>query len=98
MKFLFRWHLFVFRLLVVCVVIVLGACSTQPVPSDDKGAIALPFVEQQAWKPMHLPSKRKTIFSRGFHDGREAIEASASSSASMFRQAIRVNPKGLGTI
>ena len=98
MKFLFRWHLFVFRLLVVCVVIVLGACSTQPVPSDDKGAIALPFVEQQAWKPMHLPGKRKTIFSRGFHDGREAIEASASSSASMFRQAIRLNPQDLGVV
>ena len=82
----------------VCAVIALSACSTQRLLPDDKSAISLPYAEESAWKPMHLPGKRRTVFARSFHDGREAIEASASSSASMFRQAIRVNPKGLGTI
>ncbi|WP_283770157.1 DUF3047 domain-containing protein [Variovorax sp. PCZ-1] len=47
---------------------------------------------------MHLPGKRKTIFSRDMHDGREAIRAVADSSVSMFRQQLTVPAKDLGSL
>lgn len=47
---------------------------------------------------MHLPAKRKTQFTHTFHDGRQAVKATANSSVSMFRRQVRISAQELGAL
>ena len=51
-----------------------------------------------SWEHFKLPGKKSSKFDFVIEDGRAAIAASAQSSASMLRQAMRVEPGDLGTV
>ena len=56
-------------------------------------SLELSSAEQAAWQPLHLPGKRKTHFLHRFHKGRHAVEATANSSASVFRRPMHIPAK-----
>jgi Protein of unknown function (DUF3047) len=78
----------------------LMACSS----IDKQADIAMPVVaggqvmDSAAWQPWALPSKRQTQFKRVKLDGRDAIYASAASSASLMRKKIRIDAADLGIL
>ena len=51
-----------------------------------------------AWQDFKFPGKQASKFSYVHEDGREAMSAHAQSSASMWRQVVRVEPAELGNI
>ena len=67
--------------------------APQPHPQAD-----LQTISPNLWQPMHLPSKRKTLYAHSQHEGRQAIKATANRSASMFRQKLRIAPRDLGAL
>jgi hypothetical protein len=79
----------------------LMACSTT---HHKTASISMPAVraEQAAhssvWQVWALPGKRPTQFKRVKLDGRDAIHASAASSASLVRQKIHLDAGALGTL
>jgi hypothetical protein len=91
-----RWRLF------FCLGLSLGlmACSSLEKQSD----IAMPAVaggpsiDSAPWQPWALPGKRQTQFKRVKLDGRDAIYASAASSASLMRKKMHVNAEDLGSL
>jgi Protein of unknown function (DUF3047) len=78
----------------------LVACSSLEKQSD----IAMPAItgehaiDNVHWQPWALPSKRQTQFKRVKQGGREAIHASAMSSASLMRKKIRIDAVDLGAL
>lgn len=54
--------------------------------------------ELGAWEHYVLPTKRPTRFAAQKQKGREAMQAKATSSASMLRRKLRVEPEALGTL
>jgi hypothetical protein len=97
MKFLYTpWRLF------LCFGLSLGlmACSSLEKQSD----IAMPavaggqMINDMPWQAWALPSKRQTQFKRVKLDGRDAIYASAASSASLMRKKMHVDAAELGTL
>ncbi|HSV54063.1 MAG TPA: DUF3047 domain-containing protein [Burkholderiaceae bacterium] len=52
----------------------------------------------QAWQHFKLPGKQSTQFQYQRMDGREAMEATAVSSASMLRKVVRIEPQDLGRV
>lgn len=51
-----------------------------------------------AWQHFRFPGKRSSEFSYVRKDGRDAMAAVAKSSASMWRQVLRIEPAQLGTV
>jgi Protein of unknown function (DUF3047) len=88
--------------------VLLLACATAPEsadvsPSSELGSAAQPWVaasssayNPKVWLHYQFPTKTPTAFTFGLEEGRPAIEAKASSSASMIRQLLRVEPGNLG--
>ena len=89
---------------VFAVVTQLIACSSTPQASDSRAVQSrwakpsLGSPDAQAWSHYKLPGKRPSQFDYVVEEGRDAIVAKAQSSASMFRQVIRVEPSALGSI
>lgn len=52
----------------------------------------------QAWQHYQLPGKQSTQFQYQRMDGRETMEATAMSSASMLRKAVHIEPQDLGSV
>lgn len=63
-------------------------------PSD----IDLSSSPQAAWHTKHLPGKKKTQFTHRFHQGRNAVEAAANSSVSVFRRPLNVPAEELAAL
>lgn len=88
----------------LCIPLMLGACATR-VSEPAQEAVALessPWavassgsVKPGQWQHQEFPGKRQSHYNYVRLDGREAIAARASSSASMLRQAVRVEPAEL---
>jgi hypothetical protein len=91
-----RWRFF------LCLGLSLGlmACSSL----EKQAYIAMPAlagapsIDSAPWQPWALPSKRQTQFKRVKQDGRDAIYASAASSASLMRKKVYVNAEELGSL
>ena len=85
-----------------------GCASRMPTSvesSDDLVSRIAPWVlvakdtsKPVVWEHFKLPGKRASQFEYVLEDGRNAIAASAQSSASMLRQVMRVEPADLGLI
>lgn len=50
------------------------------------------------WQHLTLPSKKQTLYTLGYQHGRDAIQAHATSSASMLRQDLRIAAKDLDVV
>jgi Protein of unknown function (DUF3047) len=55
-------------------------------------------IDGMPWQPWALPGKRQTQFKRGKQGGRDAIHATAASSASLMRKKIRIEAADLGSL
>lgn len=89
------------RFVTLCVSLCVSACSTLPLPQQTPASASggdVSSTTQAAWMPMHLPGKRKTLFSPASHDGRQAVKATANSSVSMYRRHLRVPANELGAL
>jgi Protein of unknown function (DUF3047) len=78
----------------------LSACSSvaqAPSPALETNA-SLGGNAPQNWQPMALPGKRKTQFHSQAFQGRQALQAVSSSSASMMRRKINVPAADLGLL
>lgn len=94
------------RCLKPCIVglslLILAGCSSVPTrsgglaPADTSSSQMLPALD--TWQHYPLPGKQPTEFSLLRVDGRDAVVAQASSSASMLRHRVRVEPGDLGRI
>jgi hypothetical protein len=51
-----------------------------------------------SWQHLTLPSKKQTLYTLGSQQGRDAIQATAKSSASMLRQDMRIATKDLAVV
>jgi hypothetical protein len=77
------------------------ACSTMDWQAN---SISMPAViagqaaHDSVWQPWALPGKRQTQFKRVKLDGRDAIYASAASSASLVRKKIHIGAADLGAL
>jgi Protein of unknown function (DUF3047) len=97
--FLFRCPPGSLALWVCCALLVLSGCSTIPASKDaPEQAPGIDLSAQASWKPMHLPGKRKTLFTHTTHDGRQAVLATANSSVSMFRRPLHIPADELGSL
>lgn len=90
-------------LVLVASVIIATGCASTASETSDAAASASPWarqsaVEGSAWLPFLLPGKRASTFTYVRKDGRDAIRASADSSASMLRSAVRIEPALLGQV
>jgi hypothetical protein len=85
----------------------LAGCAALPEPEPPAVAPApqdlssTPWAQQAAagmgpWVHQHFPGKTPTVFRYARKDGRDAMAVTASSSASMLRQNVRVEPQQLG--
>ena len=91
-------------------VVQLAACSSLvPASDSDRTNLALPASspwtltsvgseKPWAWQHFKLPGKRPSQFSYVHEEGRDAMAATAQSSASMLRQVLRVEPAALDRI
>jgi hypothetical protein len=61
-------------------------------------AIQSELIFGNQWQPLALPSKRQTQYKRVKQGEREALHASAASSASLMRKKIRVDSEDLGAL
>ena len=85
-----------------------GCASRQGASVDSRDELALRIapwalastsnVAPTAWQHFKLPGKKPSQFDYALVDNRNAIAASAQSSASMLRQSIRVEPDNLGVL
>lgn len=78
-----------------CAAVALGGCATAPPPA----ALASPWAGGEGglhWQHQTFPGKTPTDFAAVHQDGRPAMRARASSSASMMRSRTRVEPQDLG--
>jgi hypothetical protein len=89
----------------------LAACATLPEPSATPVEVvaspwalqSLPVVSTSlspvaGWQHQAFPGKAKTEFTYTRKDGRHAVSARATSSASMLRTHVRIEPAELGTL
>ena len=101
----FKPSLFIFLL----VTLQLAACASRPdpdvEPSDEMAARIAPWAlasvnqaKLATWVHFKLPGKKPSQFEYVLLDNRNAIAASAQSSASMLRQVMRVKPDDLGNL
>lgn len=84
-----------------------GCASTRPQP-EPPGIDESPWAAQSAavgrpaarrpWRHQPFPGKTPTQFRYAREDGRDAVSATASSSASMLRRRVRVEPAELGSV
>jgi hypothetical protein len=82
--------------------VLLGACAFAP-PHEKKAATPWAHasamkVPAAAWQHYSLPGKKASHFSYARKDGRDAMAATAASSASMLRHAVRIEPEELGNV
>jgi len=86
----------------------LAGCSSLPVPPEPPTVDASPWAAQSAamagaaaprpWRHQPFPGKTPTVFRYAREDGRDAVSATASSSVSMLRRRLRVEPADLGSV
>jgi hypothetical protein len=89
--------------LILCLVLSLSlvACSSveRQAESSMMPAVASGHeMDSVPWQPWVLPGKRPTQFKRVKQDGRDAMHASAASSASLVRKKIHMSAADLGTL
>jgi hypothetical protein len=80
-----------------------SGCSSVPPSASTTVAPPSPWAIQSmvgdsAWLPFVLPGKRASTFTYVRKDGRDTIRASADSSASMLRTAVRIEPAAQGKV
>jgi hypothetical protein len=89
--------------------LLLAACVSSPAvpeaPVAAAGLTATPWtiassnaLGAPAWQHYKLPGKQPSQFSYVRKDGRDAMAAHSKSSASMVRQAVRIEPEELGSV
>ena len=95
----------IFRFVSLCAVVLqLVACGLAPLAPDSR-AVQSPWAlssigsaSAKEWTHYKLPGKTPSQFEYELTDGRDAIAATAHSSASMLRQVMKVEPAALGRI
>jgi hypothetical protein len=86
------------------VLLLLAGCATAPRSSPEIGASpwaeqsGLPAGASRSWVHKTLPGKTPTRFEYQRLEGRDAISVHANASASMLRQAVRIEPEALGRV
>ncbi|MHB1123149.1 MAG: DUF3047 domain-containing protein [Ramlibacter sp.] len=82
----------------------LAGCSSLPTPPEP-AIDASPWAAQSAapgssrpWRHQPFPGKAPTQFKYAREDGRHAVSVTASSSASMLRRRLRIEPADLGSV
>ena len=90
------------------VLALLAGCSTVPVETAAPPIGSSPWAAQSAvpaatrspakWQHVAFPGKSPTLFSYSRVDGRDAVIATASSSASMLRRQMRIEPGDLASL
>ncbi|HSH92196.1 MAG TPA: DUF3047 domain-containing protein [Ramlibacter sp.] len=92
------------------VVFLLAGCSSVPVAGDAAAVGASPWASQSSnaaarsqpgttgWQHLTFPGKQATRFGYARKDGRDAVAVVASSSASMMRHIVRIEPADLGNV
>ena len=85
----------------------LAGCSSLPAPPEPT-VDASPWAAQsgapvgagssRAWRHQPFPGKAPTQFKYAHEDGRHAVSVTASSSASMLRRRLRIEPTDLGSV
>lgn len=95
----------VFKILVAGAAILLLAACAAPMHNPDNSALnskwsLVPASSANAhpWTHYKLPGKTPSRFKYVVNDGRDALEATAQSSASMLRQKVHVEPGNLGNL
>ncbi len=97
------------RLLALTALLQLAACSSlAPLPSggaDEAGLSPTPWTlassgsrNAPAWQHYKLPGKQASQFSYVRKDGRDVMAATSTSSVSMVRQVVRIEPAELGGV
>jgi hypothetical protein len=87
--------------------VLLTGCAALPpqepaAPEAPQDLSATPWARQAVgtgaapWVHQHFPGKTPTVFRYARKDGRDAMAVTAASSASMLRQAVRIEPQHLG--
>ena len=100
-------RLFLNAISLLCL-LVLQACSTSEpartvqsprAPQTPSEQQTPPFSWNNArWQHMTLPSKKQTLYTFSDQQGRDAVQAHATSSASMLRQDVRIAAKDLDVV
>ena len=96
-----------FKVIVLAAVLPLMACGTPSLSPDSNpslaGIHATPWAlastgqhHAAPWQHLQFPGKQPSHFTYGVENGRDAITATAQSSASMLRQKVRVEAADLG--
>lgn len=91
--------------------VLLAGCATQQIPGKGNALAGSPWAIESgatasnnsskpvaAWKHHAFPGKTSTQFNYARKDGRDSIAVRASSSASILRQSIRIEPGDLGNV
>ncbi len=98
------------KVLTLAILLHLAACSSPgKLPASTAGdadsTAATPWAlasigksRPAAWQHFKLPGKQPSQFSYVHEEGRDAMAASAKSSASMWRQVVRIEPDQLGKV
>lgn len=102
---------FLLRIMTIWMLVQLVACSSIPTgaPRSDANQDALgnnPWAKAsvpiqasaEVWQHFKFPGKQATQFSYAREDGREALVASAKSSASLVRKVVHIPPADIGQI
>lgn len=86
-----------------CAALMAGCSSLRPPP--EPAVDASPWAAQSAgpdssrpWRHQAFPGKAPTQFNYAREDGRHAVSVTASSSASMLRRRLRIEPAELGSV
>lgn len=88
-----------------CLMALLAGCAGIA-PQPGMGVGASPWASQSRlpgrtiseWQHLPFPGKPPTLFNYALEDGRHAVAAIATSSASMLRRTVRIEPAELGNI
>jgi hypothetical protein len=90
------------RLLLGCLAaLLLGGCTTavlEPPIADTPWALQSGAAQGQPWAHKMFPGKQPTRFQYERVDGRDVVHVSADGSASMLRQAVRIEPAQLASV
>lgn len=87
----------------ICSLAVLSGCSAMSRPEPSGELAGTPWAQQSSlqeglWHHYALPGKSSTQFTYTRKDGRDAMAVTSTSSASMVRKRVRLEPSELGSV
>ncbi len=91
-------HLLRIRPCLLIAMALAGCAAPRPTPAPLADASTVAPMNASAWHMVPLPGKESTRYTWTRKEGRPALAAESTSSASMYRHALRVEPEALGAV